>query len=170
MELGRGLRRPPLAPRRGRHLGSSRVVVGVSESPSSVAALRWADDLCRRRGWRLDVVTAWPDVGEIQIHEVPGHYCEPRGRAVAALERALAESGVRSDSPEVRIHVDNADPVEALATHSRGARLLVLGASGSGRSRQAGSPPVGDSCRRLARCPVVVVDRTGAEPLRTGWS
>jgi nucleotide-binding universal stress UspA family protein len=134
------------------------VVVGVGESRSSVAALAWAHRLCRRRGWLLDVVTAWPDVGQVPVHEVPGHYCEARGRAVAALQAALAECGVEIDGPVVQVHVANGDPVQELVARSRGAQLLVLGASGEGRSRRAGSEPVSESCRREAACVVVVID------------
>ena len=132
------------------------MVVGISESPSSTAALAWA--LTCPRGWRLDVVTAWPDVGEEPLHEVPGHYCVPRGRAVAALEAALASCAAEIDGRTVRAHVDNADPVKALVERSRGAELLVLGASDAGRSRRAGRPPVSESCQQRASCTVLVVD------------
>ena len=151
----------------GRRTGEKRprVVVGVSESPSSTAALAWALDLCRSRGWRLDVVTAWPDVGEEPLHEVPGHYCVPRGRAVAALQAALASCDVEIDGRRVRAHVDNADPVEALVERSRGAELLVLGTSDAGRSRRAGRPPVSESCQQRASCTVLVVDGGDSRPL-----
>jgi nucleotide-binding universal stress UspA family protein len=144
-----------------------RVVVGVGESPSGAAALAWALDLCRSRGWVLDVVAAWPDVGQARVHEVPGHYCEPRGRAVAALQAALAGCGVEADEPDVTVHVENADPIRALLDRSRGAELLVLGASGGGASRRAGHPPLSEVCRRRASCPVVVVDGEDAVPERT---
>ena len=137
------------------------MVVGVSESPASTAALAWAQDLCRRRGWRLDVVTAWPDAGEVFLHQVPGHYCVPRGHAVAALKAALAACEVEIDGPTVHVFVDNADPVEALIERSHGAALLVVGTSGPGRSHRAGCPPISKSCRERASCPVIVVDGAG---------
>lgn len=149
------------------HERMRRVVVGVGESPAGAAALAWALDLCRSRGWLLEVVAAWPDVGQVWVHEVPGHYCEPRGRAVAALRSALARCGVEIDGPDVTVHVENAQPIRALLDRSRGAELLVLGASGSGRSRRAGHPPLGEVCRRRASCPVVVVDGEDAAPART---
>lgn len=142
-----------------------RVVVGVGESSSSTAALAWAHDLCRRRGWLLDVVTAWPDLGEARVHEVPGHYCDTRGRAVAALQAALAACDVEIDGPTVRVHVDNTDPVDALVRHSLGAELLVVGASVSGRSRAAGCRLLTESTRLRATCPVVVVDGDGVPHL-----
>lgn len=138
--------------------------MGVGESPAAVAALAWAYDVCRRRGWILDVVTGWPDLGEVWVHEVPGHYCDPRGRAVAALQEALAASGVRSHEANVHVYVDNTDPVRALVAHSGGAEMLVVGASGSGRSWRAGCPSVGEACREQALCPVVIVDAESAAP------
>ena len=144
-----------------------RVVVGVGESPSSRAALAWAHDLCRRRGWVLDVVTAWPDLGETLVHEVPGHYCLPRGRAVAALQGALAACGVEIDGPIVRVHVENKDPVQALLDHSLGAAFLVVGSSNRGRSRRAGCAAISEWCRTEASCPVVVISSADALPRKS---
>jgi len=134
------------------------VVVGVGESPSGTAALAWARDLCEREQWHLEVVTGWPDSGQAHVHEAPGHFSLARYRAVDALNAALVAARIEIDAPWVAIHVENSDPVEALVEHSRGARLLVVGASDSGRSRRAGQAPVSDRCRDRAACPVVVVD------------
>lgn len=134
------------------------MVVGVTGSEASIRALAWALSAASDRGWSVDVVTAWPDLGEAFVHEVPGHYSDARGRALDGLDRALVSCGVAHDDPEVRIHVENADPVAALAACSRGAELLVLGASEAGRSRRRGSPPVSQSCQHLVGCPTVVVD------------
>jgi nucleotide-binding universal stress UspA family protein len=143
------------------------VVVGVGESDAGVAALAWASEVCRSRGWLLDVVTAWPDLGEPLIHEVPGHYNGARGRVVAALQAALATCDVEVDGPTVTVHVVNDDPVHALVDLSRGAQLLVLGSSGRGRSRRAGQEPLSEACRRLASCPVLVVGNSASAPGRT---
>jgi nucleotide-binding universal stress UspA family protein len=163
---GRHERLDPLGRRRHNGRRRPRVVVGVADSPSSNAALAWAHDLCRERGWVLDVVTAWPDLGEAWVHEVPGHYCAPRGDAVAALQSALAACDVEIDGPTVRVHVENKDPIDALVAHSRGAALLVVGSPRSGRSRRAGCATVIDRCQDEAWCPVVVVD--GAEVAPSG--
>jgi len=159
----------PSSPRRSLSLGRSgprraRVVVGVGESPSSTAALEWARGLCRRRGWVLDVVTAWPDQGEVPVHEVPGHYCDARGRAVGGLLTALSACAIGPDESDVHVHVENADPVRALVEHSRGAELLVVGEAMSGRSRRAGCAPIEEACRQLAECSVVVVSGPEAVP------
>jgi nucleotide-binding universal stress UspA family protein len=142
-----------------------RVVVGVNDSAASAAALAWAHDACRTYGWSLDVVTAWPGRGEIFVHEVPGHYCAPRARAVAALQEALESCGVELDGPTVTVHIENADPMRALDHHSRGAHLLVLGAS---RHRhRLGLAPLSEVCRLRVDCPVVVVDEHDLEQPRT---
>ena len=147
-----------------------RVVVGVTGSDASAQALAWALDVAARRGWAVDVVTAWPDLGEPLIHEVPGHYSDARGRAVEGLRSALARRENRQRDPEVRVFVDNADPVEALVARSRGADLLVVGVSRGGQSRRRGLPPVAEECRRLVECPLVVVDpqTTGQKFLSPG--
>lgn len=159
-----GPRTVHLRQRRRDPLEVPRVVVGVGESPSGTAALAWAHQLCRSHGWRLDVVVAWPDLGEVPVHEIPGHYCLPRGRALAALHKALAECGVETDGPMVRAYIENADPVEALVDHSRGAAFLVVGRSGRGRSRGAGHDPMSELCVGRAQCPVVVVDSAAPLP------
>jgi len=142
---------------RGPSRAPGRVVVGVSGSETSAEALDWALDVAAQRGWTVDVVTAWPDLGDPFIHEVPGHYCDPRGRAEARLRAVMARSGSRAYGPTVRVCVDNADPVRALTARSRGADLLVVGASGTGQSRRRGMPAVGETCRRAVDCPTVVV-------------
>jgi len=134
------------------------VVVGVTGSEASAEALAWALDVADARGWTVDAVTAWPDLGEPFIHEVPGHYCDARGRAVAGLHTALSRCQDRAAGARIQVCIDNADPIEALAARSRGAELLVVGASGAGRSHRRGLPPVGESCRRVVGCPTIVVE------------
>ncbi len=154
-ETTTGLSSPPTA---------GRVVVGVTGSDASAEALARALDVAARRGWAVDVVTAWPDLGEPLIHEVPGHYSDARGRAVEGLRTALARREDRARDPEVRVFVDNADPVEALVARSRGADLLVVGVSRGGQSRRRGLPSVAEECRRLVECPLVVVDPADGGP------
>jgi nucleotide-binding universal stress UspA family protein len=135
-----------------------RIVVGVSGSAASVAALAWAHDEAKLRGWTLDVVAAWPDLGEPAIHEVPGHYSVARGRAVDGLNAALAACGVELDGPTARIWVLNEDPVAALVGRCDGADLLVLGGAHGGRSRRLGQPTMRELCLGRVRCPVIQVD------------
>lgn len=144
----------------------TRVVVGVSDSPTSTAALAWAHDLCQHNEWTLDVVTAWPGRGETMVHEVPGHHCAPRTRAVGALQAALTACGIELDGPTARVFIDNDDPVHALARHSKGAYLLVLGATRVDATRRPGFAPLSQVCRSHTACPVVVIEESDAAPLR----
>lgn len=134
-----------------------RIVVGVSGSEASTAALAVALEIAQSRGWTLDIVTAWPDLGTPLVHEAPGHYNDARGRAVEGLNRALARCRVEIDGPLARVWVENADPVEALVARGRGAQLLVVGAPDLGASRRSGQPALGDLCRPAVDCPTLVV-------------
>lgn len=148
-------------------------VVGVSDSPSSVAALAWASRHCAEQGWHLQVVTVWPGRGELMVEESPGCACPPRQRAVAALNEAIRECGIVLDDPAVQVYVDNGDVAHALARRAVGARMLVLGASRYGNHRRAGFAPLSQVCRSHVSCPVVIVDTDDVDatpPVRTDGS
>lgn len=136
-----------------------RVVVGVDGTPASVAALAWALRTALASGAELDVVTAWPDPGDVFVHEIPGHYCVPRGRAQEAQEAALVATGAGDTRvPALRTHLDNSHPVNALVEHADGAGVLVVGASHPHEGSR--HLPVDRLCVLLAECPVVVVEET----------
>lgn len=143
-----------------------RVVVGVNDSRASVAALAWAIPVCRKNGWQLEIVAAWPDRGSPMVHEVPGHVCAPRARAVASLNEALRRTGVVLDDSHVSVHVDNRDPVHALVSRAQGARLLVLGATRLTHPR-SGFAPMSQVCRPHVSCPVVIIDEGDVPQART---
>jgi nucleotide-binding universal stress UspA family protein len=141
---------------------SGRVVVGVHGSRSSLLALRHAADVARDRGWDLDIVTAWPDVDEPLIHDVPGRYIAARGRAldcqweaVASLDPVLA--------PRVQTFLVNARPAQALIGRCGDADLLVVGA-GDPKS-QLHRPSVAAECVASAPCAVTVVPDPDADPV-----
>ena len=138
-----------------------RVVVGVDDSPASVAALAWALEQARRNGCPLEVVTAWPAATEEFVREVPGHYSAPRGRAVNEQEAALRLVGALDAAVEVETVVVNARPQEALVERCGEGALLVVGASHRGRHGGTRRRPVDDLCRAQAPCPVVVVPEGG---------
>lgn len=142
--------------------GAERVVVGVDDGPSSVAALRWALGVASRLGWVVDVVTAWPDREAVFVHEVPGHPSDHRHRAVTWQRRALA--AVADDGSPVaplRTFVENARPADALVAHGSGASLVVVGASHAGTT-QSTAVTLSERCC----CPVVVVDPSRSRPAR----
>jgi nucleotide-binding universal stress UspA family protein len=143
---------------------TERVVVGVTDSPSSVAALKWGARLAADHGWPLEVVAAWPDPAHEFVHAVPGHHCYPLEYAVQSLEAAIdltrdvTDPHVADHAPPLSQHIENAHATDALLRHCDDRTVLVLGAAGT--PWREGLPPAGvaDACARLAPCPVVVVD------------
>lgn len=147
----------------------SRIVVGVSGSPSSVAALAWSLRLAAGRTWGVDVVTAWPAGSDVFVHEVPGHVSAPRTQAAQAQDTAMrACLDLWRDMSFVSLSLENARPVDALLHHAAGATLIVVGTPSGQRSSgpgvsQSGSTHEGvaEVCARSGPCPVVMVDPTG---------
>ncbi|GAA0673399.1 hypothetical protein GCM10010193_27660 [Kitasatospora atroaurantiaca] len=144
--------------RRGR-----RIVVGVSGSLGSLAALHRAAAEARRTDAGVLAVLAWtPPGGEIGYLRSP---CPPLPalwweRAEARLGEALDEAfggaplGVRLSSQVIR-----GDSGHALVhTADRPDDLLVVGA-GSGWLRRGLRPSVSAYCVKHAACPVLAVPR-----------
>jgi nucleotide-binding universal stress UspA family protein len=140
---------------------SGRVVVGVHGSRSSLRALRHAIDVARRRGWDLEIVTAWPDADDPLIHDVPGRYITARGRAVECQRDAMATLDPEI-SADAETFLVNARPAEALISRCDEADLLVVGA-GQPES-ELGRRSVAAECVESAPCPVTVVPDPLAEP------
>src|SRR5690242_6701263 len=134
-----------------------RIVVGVSGSTTSAAAVRWAAVEARLRGADLHVVLAhhW---------RVPGRVFESRDellrttgeRVTAILDTAVDQA--RSAAPDVLVQssAEVGDPVPILLEAAADADLLVVG----GRRRGAPGPmltPVTSQIAAYASCPVAVV-------------
>lgn len=139
------------------------VVVGVDASATSRLALAWARDMARRTGWTLEVVTSWPDQEEPLIHEVPGHYCEPRHRAERTQRTALEEVGLDEvglggdEVVVVECALLNGHAADVLAQRAQNADLLVVGESSPRESANGVRRGVDTLVSLLAPCPVVVV-------------
>ncbi|THC49425.1 universal stress protein [Streptomyces sp. A1499] len=124
--------RAPVASTAGTESGDGRVVVGVSGSLASLAALRAAAEAARRSGRPLVAVTAWePPEGEALYLRRPDpawarHWrAEARARLDGAFDAAFggAPPGVGSERRVVRGRPANALP--GLAVHPYD--LLVIG-------------------------------------------
>ncbi len=137
------------------------VVVGVSGSPASVRALRWAADEAARLGAQLKIVLIWNIEPRAYYAPAttPEDYDRRRERAVsglAATVRVVLGPAVRDTLTVVAQGL----PERALVEHSSGAEILVLGsASGLVGGRSIG--PVVRACLIHAHCPVVVVGPEG---------
>jgi nucleotide-binding universal stress UspA family protein len=143
-------------------VGSPVIVAGVSGSPASARALRWAADEARRRHGRLKVVLAWRIQQRAYYAPAPGQHevvaRQQRARdGLAATVRAVLGPELAA---EVTTEVTEGNPERALVDSSAGADLLVLGAaSGQPTGRSLG--PVVRTCLSRAHCPVVVVGLEG---------
>ncbi|MFJ5776421.1 universal stress protein [Streptomyces sp. NPDC093094] len=134
-----------------------RVVVGVDGSPSSYAALRWADRHARLIGGAVEAVHAWETPSESGWS---GPAIDPDFDLEQARERFAQELG--SVFPEGRPaglteHLVEGDPSEVLIRASEGAELLVVGHRGGGGFARAMLGSVSQRCAQHAACPVVVV-------------
>jgi len=142
-------------------LDGGYIAVGFDGTAESTAALRWA--LGRAAGMQvaLRIVHCWPPAGSgPSRHDraVRGH----RVNAVWAVEDELdAARALVPEPPEVGV-VFSSDPVgPLLVSQSRGAAMLVLGASSAGVLADPACGPIAGPCLNQIACPVVVVDRHG---------
>ncbi|OKJ16880.1 universal stress protein [Kitasatospora sp. CB01950] len=140
-----------------------RIVVGVSGSLGSLAAVHRAVAEARRLGGEVLALHAWePPSGEFGHRRSP---CPPlmsavRELAVTTLAEAMAEAfgGADPGVPLTARTVRGRTAPTLLAAADRPGDLLVLGPSGSWLHRgMRGSVP--RACLRRATCPVLVVPR-----------
>jgi nucleotide-binding universal stress UspA family protein len=130
------------------------IIVGVSGSPASAAALRWAEDEAQRRHGELKIVRTWQPELRAAYASPP---MRPDGRAGQHRAReeltdtVRAVLGPRPGGDTTTVVVEGTAERELVA-ESASADLLVLG-SGSGIS----IGPVVRTCLSHAHCPVVVV-------------
>lgn len=131
------------------------IVVGVDGSGPSTNALIWALRTAASRDWTVEAVTAWPEAGAVFVHEVPGHFCQPRQHAYDLQDAALAEAlRVVGDEHCVETTIINAPPLEALRKRASSARLVVIGTHRTPSATHAG---VVEELPMLVGCPVVVI-------------
>jgi nucleotide-binding universal stress UspA family protein len=144
------------------------IVVGVTGSRASVAALRWAADEAGRRGARLSVVCAWdPSLRPAPYANVAeGHHPE-LGDARAALYGGLAAaiSAAFGPVPPAGVDTELAEgmPERVLISRAATADLLVLGAARPRDATGLSVGPVIRTCLSRSQCPVVVVS-AGTDP------
>jgi nucleotide-binding universal stress UspA family protein len=133
-----------------------RIVVGVDGSPSSVAALTWAVRQAGRTGCVVDAICAW------QYPVSYGWaYSEPDPQisvlASESLEKAVAQARQADEGVEVRLHVIEQSPAQALLAAAEGAELLVVGSRGHGGFAGMLLGSVSQHCVQHAPCPVLVM-------------
>lgn len=164
----------PDRPRHGggrQHRRDGRVVVGVDRSAGSRAALRWAIDMARYRGWTVEAVEAWQDPydGEMSLEFDMPHFRREHRDLVRTAEERLAAfvadaAGPRPDVEIGPVLVAGEAP-SVLCSRSAQASLLVVGAQERRGLALLVAGSVGSACAHRAECPTVIVrHRRGVEP------
>lgn len=130
------------------------ILVGVSGSPASAAALRWAEDEADRRHGELKIVRIWQPERRASYARAPVRADSPADPELASKELADTVRAVLGPSPlpDTTAVVVEGRAERELVAESAGADLLVLG---SGSRISIG--PVVRTCLTHAHCPVVVV-------------
>jgi nucleotide-binding universal stress UspA family protein len=133
-----------------------RILVGYDGSDAAKKALGWAIDNALRNPAVVDVLTAWT------FPMVPGYsishtVTEVEMAARAEVDAALAH--VAEVAPDVVVRGETTDetPGPALVAASKGADLLVVGASGLGHVKSLLLGSVSVFCAKHAPCTVVIV-------------
>jgi nucleotide-binding universal stress UspA family protein len=146
-----------------------RVVVGVDDSPTGLAALRWAVRFARSRGAQLVAVRVWGlGMRRHGGHRGPG---SGRGHVVLAFpgaqerklaanltKRAFRAAGGVPDDLEVIVETPEGNPGPVLTEIATGAGdVLVVGSRRGHRLERALHGSVSAYCARHSRCPVTIV-------------
>lgn len=139
------------------------IVVGVSGSPASAAALRWAAGEAEREHGMLRVIRAWQtERRAFYAHPASGPQDAARQHQLACDDLATTMRAVlgSDNSGDITAEVIEGMAERVLVERSAGADLLVLGsASGLTAGRSIG--PVIRGCLSRAHCPVVIVGPEG---------
>ena len=139
--------------------GKPRIVVGVDESPASLAALRWAAREAGLRAARLQVVRAW-ERAQWRVAPYASRVGllgrdEDTATAGARLEGAVRTMLGPASAIPVTVEVAEGLATQVLLDRAAGADLLVLGGVASTGRDAIG--PVARDCLRHPPCPIVVV-------------
>jgi nucleotide-binding universal stress UspA family protein len=143
-------------------VSTGRVITGVSGSPGSLRALRFAAEVAGMSGAPLIPVLAWtPPGGELADRRCPSAYLRKIWSDAAARQLGDALDlafGGRPDNVEVRPAVVRGPAGAVLVGVAAGpGDLLVVGAGGRGPVRRWRSGRVARFCLAKAACPVIAV-------------
>lgn len=142
--------------------GISRVIAGASGSPSSLQALRYAEQLARAHDAISIPVLAWvPPGGDLADRRAPNGYLrrvwaeDARQRLRETLQLAWGEFPT---DPLVQPCVERGEAGWVLVSiASRPGDLLVVGAGRHGRLARVISGKVSRHCLAHAQCPVLAI-------------
>ena len=139
-----------------------RIVVGVDGSAHSKNALRWAGQLAKTFGTRLDAVSAWDYPVATSWASVPQDW-HPDQDTEKILQETLRE--VFGDQPPagLRAEIGEGSAAKVLIEASVGATMLVVGSRGHGGFAGLLLGSVSANVAEHAKCPVLIVH--GNQPL-----
>jgi nucleotide-binding universal stress UspA family protein len=147
-----------------------KVVVGVSGSGASAAALRWAADEARRRHAALRVIRSWE--AEVRAPYAAVSTRPTPAQQFAAASEDLAGALRRAFGPElpadICAEVVDGPAERMLIRQSAEADLLVLGSPALPSPDDWSVGSVIRACLHHAQCPVVVVSGQPAEQAAAG--
>lgn len=139
----------------------SEIVVGMDDSPSAQAALRWAAEQSRITGAPLRVVHAWQLSAAASAAVVAGaaEYWEAASADARARATRWVLDTLGGGAAEVRwsLEVCEGAPGPVLVDLARGAKLLVVGTREHTGLRRAVSGSVSHYCLSHAAAAVVAV-------------
>jgi nucleotide-binding universal stress UspA family protein len=154
--------------------GAGRVIVGVSGSPGSIPALRYAENAARRDEAPLVAVHAWiPPGGDIAERRCPSYHLRQawqeaaRQRLHEALDAAWGCIPAGLDLELVIVRGETGPALVDLACNA--GDLLVVGAGQRGRLARISHGKVSRYCVAHAVCPVSTVPPPSRPALRS-WS
>jgi nucleotide-binding universal stress UspA family protein len=135
------------------------IVVGVSSSRESIAALRWAADEAHQRRARLVAVRAWqcPQTAFYAVYAAHHAAAQERQSAASELASALHTVFGAKLPSDVFTEVIEGFPERVLVDQSVGADMVVLGEAVAPTQIGRSPGPVIRACLSRAHCPVVVV-------------
>lgn len=147
------------------------IVVGVSGSVASGAALSWAAEEARLRRATLHVVRVWDPARHAASYAAVG--ATPTGEEEHAAARDGLAAAMRAEfgpaTPDgVTAELAEGVPERVLVDRSGDADLLVLGVTTSAWLAGRSAGPVVRACLARARCPVAVVGGVDGAPLPAG--
>lgn len=140
--------------------GPPPVVVGVSPTTGSIAAVEWALDHARRVGAELVAVTAWqiprgatpPVLAPSAQAEAVERLAQEAAERLAKTVRALA-----GETSTVHQRVERGNPGAVLLRAAEGAQLLVIGSPHPGELTRLLPSLLAPQLVYRAPCPVLVM-------------
>ena len=147
------------------------IVIGVSGSLASGAALSWAAEEARLRKAKLHVIRTWDPARHTAPYAAVGE--TPTGEEEQAAARGDLAAAMRAEfgpvvPDDVTAELAKGVPERVLVNRSADADLLVLGAIAPAWLAGRSAGPVVRACLARARCPVVVIGGADRAPASAG--